>query len=800
MKISINWIKEYIPNLEIHSFDDFSEKLVSRGIDIETVQFTGEKFSNFIVGEVTEKRKHPNADKLSICNVNTGIEIIQVVCGAPNVAVGMKVCLALPGAVIPDSGFKISEVKLRGELSQGMICSAKELGLSDNHEGILVLNNETETGLPFHEFLNANDYVLDIWVPPNRGDLSSHIGFAREVASAFGLQMKLPETDFTESANLTKDLVSIEIEDNSGCKRFTGRVIKNVKVAESPEWLKTRLINIGLRSINNIVDITNFVMMETGQPLHAFDYDKIRGKKIIVKYANDGDEFVTLDSKRRKLNSGSLMICDKEGYTGIAGIMGGEHSEISSETTNVFLEVAYFDPVVVRKNSKKLNIITDASQRFEKGVDISYIEYVSNRATCLISQIAGGEISKGLYDVYPERFNNIEVGLRNDRLNKVLGEDFTEEEIINSLYSIGIKFRSKDNGYLKFNIPEWRRYDIEREIDLIEEVIRLKGIENLNDDVPAQIDLKNPRGYEYNKYHTKQSLRNFLIGRGFNEILTGSQISREKNKIFNEKCVLIENPHSAEMSAMRTNLNFGMLNVIRNNVNNSGKDISLKLFEIGKVFKSEGDSITESDSLLICLAGINDRTEISVPSRQFSYFDLKGEVDMLMSKINLEKRELFYYYESHNDNGIECIVKLGDKYFGKLRLIGKEILEVFDTELNILTAEFDLSVLYNRGSKRNFYRAISKFPSVKRDLSVVVDESVTYEQIENVFNKSDIKHLNDYKIYDIYRDKKLGNKLSMTFSLEFVSHDKTLTDVEVSNEVDALISNLGKKLNIELRQ
>lgn len=800
MKISLNWIKEYLPDLEISSFEDFSQKMVSRGIDIESVEFTGDKYKNFVVGEVLDKIKHPNADKLSVCKVDIGNEVKQIVCGAPNVEAGQKVCVALTGALIPENGFEIKEVKLRGELSQGMICSEKELELSDNHDGILVLESDTKVGTPFYDFINANDYVLDIWVPPNRGDLSSHIGFAREIASAFNLKLRIPETPISEIETATEDLISIEIKDTDGCKRFTGRVIKNVKIAESPEWLKRHLLNIGLRPRNNVVDITNYVMMETGQPLHAFDYDKVSGKKIIVKFANEGDKFITLDSKEHKLNSRSLMICDEQGYTGIAGVMGGENSEITDETVNVFLEVAYFDPVVIRKNAKKLGIITDASQRFEKGVDISNIDYVSKRATSLIQQIAGGEVSNGIYDNYPVPFSPIKVGMRNSRLNKIVGGEFSEDDTVNSLQSIEIFLNRNEGDYLIFDIPEWRRYDISREIDLIEEVVRLHGIENLQDDIPASIDLKNYRQYDFKKIELKQKIGNYLIGRGFNEILTGSQINELKNKVFGESPVEIENPHSSEMSIMRTNLTYGMLNVVRNNINNSGRDISLKLFELGKVFKLEDEKIIESDSLAICLAGKSDKYKFGEPSNNFDYFDLKGEIEMLFSKLNLENQRLFYYYESQNNTRFECVVKLDNNYFGKIRLIGKDILEVFDLEFNVLIAEFDLSVLYGLSEVSIHYKPVSKFPAVKRDISIVTSPDLTYDKIENVVNNSGLEYLTDFRLFDIYKDEKLGEKLSMTFSLEFVSHEKTLTDELVNREVEILLENLNKNLNITLRQ
>ncbi len=402
MKISLNWLREYIPDLKVDSIESLYDKMVSSGLDIESEKREGSIFDKFVVGEVVEKHSHPNADKLSLCKVDIGNQILSIVCGAPNVEKGQKVCVALTGAVIPNGGFEIKKSKIRGELSEGMICSEHELNISDNHDGILVLNTDAKPGESFSEYSNANDVLFEIGITPNRGDLNSQIGVAREVAAIYDKNISLPETKFTESQTPTSDLIKITIKNPELCQRFTGRVIQNVWIKESPEWLKKRLTSVGLRPRNNIVDITNFVMFETGQPLHAFDYDKIRGKEIIVKTAKDGDKFITLDSKERKLNSDSLMICDSEGYSGIAGIMGGEFSEVTADTKNIFLESAYFDPVSIRKNSRRLGLQTDASYRFERGVDINMVEYSSLRATQLIQELAGGEVSAKLYDVYPE--------------------------------------------------------------------------------------------------------------------------------------------------------------------------------------------------------------------------------------------------------------------------------------------------------------------------------------------------------------------------------------------------------------
>ena len=446
MKISLNWLKDYIPGLEFDSEESLEilhNKMISCGLDIESIEKEGGIYKNFVVGEVIEKKKHPDADKLSLCKVNTGEKILDIVCGAPNVEEGQKVCVAVTGAVIPNGGFEIKKSKIRGETSEGMICSENELNLSENHDGILVLDNEAQIGQSFADHIKANDIVYEIGITPNRGDLFSHIGVAREIAALYDKKTVLPENNFSECDTPTSSLIKINIENKDHCKRFTGRVIKNVNIKESPDWLKKRLKSIGLKPRNNIVDITNFVMFETGQPLHAFDFDKIRGNEIIVKSAKEGDKFVTLDSKERILNSESLMVCDAEGYSGIAGIMGGELSEITDATKNVFLESAYFDPVSVRKNSKKLGLQTDASQRFERGVDVNMVEFASKRATQLIQEIAGGEVSKDLYDVYPEKFAELIVGMRAEKASSLIGIELSEENIITLLSKIEIELVKK---------------------------------------------------------------------------------------------------------------------------------------------------------------------------------------------------------------------------------------------------------------------------------------------------------------------------------------------------------------------
>ncbi|HMS64292.1 MAG TPA: phenylalanine--tRNA ligase subunit beta [Ignavibacteria bacterium] len=803
MKISLNWLKEYIPGFEINTDEDLkllTDKMISCGLDIEKTENEGEIYKNFIVGEVTEKQKHPNADKLSLCKVDIGGKILSIVCGASNVEAGQKVCVATIGAIIPNGSFEIKKSKIRGELSEGMICSEKELNMEETIDGILVLDKNTKTGINFADHIKANDIIFEIGITPNRGDLFSHIGVAREIAALYDLKIQIPEISLKETEIKTEDLINISIEDNELCKRFTGRVIKNVEIKESPEWLQKRLLAVGLRPRNNIVDITNFVMFETGQPLHAFDYDKIRGKKIIVKNANNGDKFITLDSKERELNSASLMVCDGEGYSGIAGIMGGEFSEITNSTKNIFLESAYFDPVSVRKNSKKLGLQTDASQRFERGIDIEMVKYASLRAAQLINEIAGGEVSSGFYDVYTNKFEKHIVGLRRVKASKLIGLELTEENIVEILDKIEIKFNGKENEYMMFEIPEFRRLDIQREADLIEEVTRIYGYENIEEDSNFTFNASNSSKYSNSNKKPLNLITNHLTGRGFNEIISEPLADENKLKLFPGKPAILLNSISAGLNALRTNLSYGMLNAVRNNFNNSGKDISLKLYETGKIFTDEDDKFHEESRLIMALSGKKDVELIYGGEKYFDIFDLKGEVEMLLSKLNLENYRLFYYNDK--DSGeVKIDIRLNEEVIGNINKADSFLKKEFDIESDVFIAELNLDKIYKKLNFTRYYKPVSKFPSVKRDIAIVVEKNVSYDEIKENVKKSGGNLLKNIELFDIYEgDKISGDRKSIAFSLEFLSEEKTLTDEETNKLTGKIISNLEKNLSAELRK
>ncbi|MCU0372333.1 MAG: phenylalanine--tRNA ligase subunit beta [Ignavibacteria bacterium] len=800
MKISLNWIKSLIPGLEIDSCDNLFGKMVEIGLDIESIEFEKEKYRNFLVGEVLETKKHPGADKLTVCRVNTGTAELNIVCGAPNVSAGQKVCVALIGAIIPKGNFEIKKSRIRGEISEGMICAEDELGISDDHEGIMVLKDDAQIGSEFAEYIGADDVLIEIGVTPNRGDLFSQTGIAREIASVYGLKVSLPVIDLKESEDKCTDHIDIGIKSTEFCKRFTGRIIRNITVKESPEWLKKSLISVGLRPINNIVDVTNFVMMETGQPLHAFDYDKIKKKQIIIRTASEGEKFITLDSKERILNENSLMVCDGVEPVAIAGIMGGEQSEITDETKNILLEVAYFDPVSIRKNSKKLGLQTDASQRFERGVDIGNIPYVSGRAASLIQKLTGGEVLKGIADVYPEKIPVQTAGIRQDRCSKVIGKEFSAELIISLLEKIDFRYTGTADGFINFDVPYFRAHDVTREADLIEEVARLYGYSNIENDYSVKLSNANLPDYGDEKIRLKNEIRNYFIGRGFNEIISYTQQDKDNLGIFSEKPVVISNPNSSVMNSMRVNLAYGLMSVLFNNQNALGRNISLKIFETGKVFEDKNGKFHEADRIAFTLYGHNDMNSFNSPETDFEYFDCKGEIEMFLSKLNIENYVLIYYNDIENFTGF-FEIRVKNELIGKIYLFGKHFPAEMNLEYDVYIAEFDVDALMKHYVNGKFFRGISKFPPVKRDLAFVARKDVKYSDIKDVIALSAGKLLKTLSLFDVYEGDKLGqDKKSYAFSLEFGSEEKTLTDEDVSKLTEKIVKSLNNKLGLTIRE
>ena len=640
MKISLNWLRNYIDiSLPV---DDLVKGLTDLGIEVESVEDQQKKLDKFVIGKVLERKKHPNADKLSVCKVDAGTgEILNIVCGAPNVDAGQTVCVALVGAIVPNGGFEIKKAKLRGEPSEGMICSARELELGDDHSGIMVLDTELPVGTPFAEYLKQNDVVIEISITPNRGDLLSHIGIARELGALTGNKLKEPEIQDDFSGSGLAEKISVDIENPKGCLRYCGSLVEGITVKESPEWLKNTLTAVGLRPINNIVDVTNYVMMECGQPLHAFDYDAISGKKIIVRSAGNDKKFVTLDSKERTLRDDILLICDGSKPVALAGIMGGENSEINNNTVNVFIESAYFDPVLTRLSSKFLGLQSDSSYRFERGVDIDRTEWACKRAASLIAELGGGKIVNGFIDNYPVKLDKLNVALRLSHLNRIAGTEYSAEQAIELLGKIGIEKVTATNEEITFSIPQSRREDLTREIDLIEDVIRLDGYDKI--EIPESGNLYfDTRDFQGKQYDMLREVRKYIVGRGFKEVISNTLVEDNFEKKFGENFISLMNPSSDKMNVLRSNLYTGMFEVIKLNFENS--NTSLKLFETGNSFTNdEKGGIVENKSILLVMTGERDFKHFSEKSRNFNILDMAAEAEGLLAKLSVENIKKYDY-------------------------------------------------------------------------------------------------------------------------------------------------------------
>ncbi|MCK6604452.1 MAG: phenylalanine--tRNA ligase subunit beta [Ignavibacteriaceae bacterium] len=800
MKISLNWLKDHI-NLDGITAEQIAHELNMAGIEVEDMTDYSEKFRNFVVGYVEETEKHPNADKLTVCKVNTGGEISQIICGAPNVAAGQKVPVALPGAVVPSNGMEIKQAKLRGVVSNGVICSEAELDISKDHSGILVLPDHYEAGKPLAEAMGINDIVFEVSITPNRPDALSHVGIARELGAIFGREICMPLTDHEVSGTAINAVASVEIKDAVNCPRYSALAVLGCEVKDSPDWLKMRLKAVGLRPINNIVDITNYVLYELGQPLHAFDLDTLEGSKIIVKKAAAGEEFVTLDSQKRKLNSDILMICDGAKPVAVAGIMGGENSEVTSSTKNILIESAFFNPSNIRKSARFLGLNTDASYRFERGADYGNTVNAAKLAAKMMAELAGGKIADGIIDVYPKPFEKRVITLRKSRITRILGYHIPDETAEGILKRLGMTIESDDSaaGEWKIGVPSCR-HDIEREIDLIEELARIYSYDRIPEFDSITIKLNSrPDEQAFTDLMRKEA-----ISLGFNEILTNSFIPSETAALFDEP-VKVMNPLTSDMDVLRTSLIPGALAVIRNNMNTGTRD--LQLFETGTVFSMAGDeiksfeNISEREKLLIVLTGSKTGKTWYSEEKKFGFYDLKGYADTILSKKVLDySLNDFYYATSNNIFDINFTISIKNKLLCRGGKVKEEVAAIYGIEQDVFCAEFDLANMCELGNSASRFRQLLKYPKIVRDCAFVVDKAVKYSDIENFIFKQSAGLLKKVELFDIYESESLGSdKRSLAFSLEYYDYNRTLTEEETEKEFFGIIEKVKKEFNAVLR-
>lgn len=802
MKISYNWLKKYIKSNLTPA--ETADKLTLLGLEVEEIEEIGSDLENFVVGEVLEVRPHPNADKLQICDVNTGNEKVQIICGAKNVAAGQKVPVAKTGATIPvpmkDGSFlTIKKAKLRGEISNGMICSESELGLGDDHSGIMVLDGSLNSGTPLKDVLKSEkDYVFEIGLTPNRPDAACHIGVARDLSAVTGDELYNPYKESPQSDINIDDEITITIEDPDKCHRYVGIVVENVKVDESPDWLKTRLKSIGLRPINNVVDITNFVLHEIGQPLHAFDYNLINGNKIVVKSFSEETDFITLDSTKRKVPAGFLFICDGNGPVAIAGVMGGENSEVTESTTKILIESAYFEPSGIRKTSKQLALQTDSSYRFERGIDPDLQLRAAYRAAKMIAEVTGGTILEGYADQHPVITEPAEVNLRVSRINHLLGTQLEENVVINTLNKLEIGTSKVNDDTLLCNIPTFRP-DISREVDLIEEVGRVFDYNNIPR--PETAPFFTPEKLsDWEVFN--QKLKSIVKSFGYKEITTNSLLSKKEASLLADESLHIDtlNPVSQENTTLRTDLLGGFLKVAGYNFNRNAT--SLKFFETGHTFRKSDsgtwiEGVEEHSRLLLGLSGHKTPESWQRKAETFTVFDLKKDLEAFFTELNINSELV-----RKADGNFDLTYTYKDALVAKLSVVKNELLKAFDVEHDVFTAEVDITRLFELGvgSRHVTYTAIPKYPSFEFDAAFIVDKQVRAGEMADQIKKAAGSILKSVSVFDVYEGENIGNeKKSIAFRLTFLDSTKTLTIKDVEPVVKKIVQQLEKSAGAKLR-
>ncbi len=798
MKVSLQWLNKYI---ELPGdVRELASLLTNCGLEVESIEFQEDELRNFIVGKVVTCEKHPKADKLTICTVDIGESVERVICGAPNVAADQKIIFAKVGAVVPREKFTIEKKKIREVESSGMICSSYELNIDNDHSGILVLSDNAIVGQSAAEYFGKTDVVFEIGITPNRVDALSHIGVARDIAALLNLPLSLPDLETQIDQNISHNFV--QIVDSDLCSRYSSVIIKGITVQESPEWLKKNLEAIGLRPINNIVDITNFVMYEIGHPMHAFDLDTLDQGRIIVRRSTADEKFVTLDGKERILDENVLLICDANKPVAIAGVMGGANSEITTETKNILLESAYFNPSSIRRTSKKLGLTSDSSFRFERGADPNITVWALRRAVQIILEIAGGAVT-GFCDVYPEPIAKRVVKLRPERVDKILGIHIEVDRIEKILTVLGVEI-SRDHEQNVCSVPT-NRPDLEREIDLIEEIARIYGY----DKIPTPSDFKVHVGGFYDDDSFFDEVRTRCIGLGLYETQSPSLIELKKANLFDaDKVVSVLNPVNAERPALRPSIVPSLLDTIDFNIRNGNTD--LRLFEIGTIFSkhnnhnvkpnSESQKFKEEIVLGIAFTGKCDEKTWYEPERSYDIYDMKGLCESLFELLHLDNFTFICYdtLETLSDLGLS--IEIEGTNVGHILEIAKETSDIFSVKQNVFIAELYLSRIKLYQNKAQVFKQIIRFPLVTRELAFIVEKKINAQDIIDHIKKLQVPYLQSVHVIDLFEsDTFNGDKKSLAFSFSMQSPDKTLTDYEINDSITKIVESLSKRYNGVLR-
>ncbi len=789
MLVSLKWLKDYV-DVEMTPAE-LADALTMAGLEVDEIKQIKPAFTGVVSAEILSVKPHPSADKLCLCAVTDSIQTYPIVCGAKNIKAGDIVPLAKVGATIP-GGYTIKSTVLRGEKSDGMLCSEEELEVGDDNTGIMQLPPGTALGKPLEEILDLGDTVLDVSITPNRADCLSMIGIAREVAAITGKKIKMPAGEVCESAEDINSITSVKIIDSDLCPRYTARMIKDVEIRPSPVWMKTRLEAVGLRSINNVVDVTNFVMLEMGQPLHSFDFRFLEEGRIVVRKSVQDEEFVSLDGKARKLEADTLLICDGVKPVAIGGIMGGLNSEVKDDTRIVFLESAYFNPSSIRRSARRLAMPTDAAFRFERGIDPEGVLAALNRAAGLIADLSGGKVCKNFIDEYPAKVPaaaNIPLAL--SRVNAVIGTAIEGSEVIRILQSIGMEVKESEPGKYSVTPPTYR-VDITREIDLIEEVARLYGYDRVPVTLP---DVAVTEMAAIPRLDLEERIRTVLTGNGYNEVINYSFISPQSVDYLGltenderRRLVHIKNPLVEDQAVMRTTMIFALLDSLKKNANNGC--FNLKLFEMGRIFLSGGAGKLPAERNV--LAGLLSGTigeDLWNYRLNVDFYDVKGCIDNLFS--DLKTGDCRYVAENHEPflhPGKSANIYLNDSKVGYLGEVHPDVKDRMDLKVNSYVFEINLDMLVNHIAGEVTYKEISKYPAVARDVAFVVDSGVQADYMLDIVLRQKEDLLENVGIFDIYAGKGLpdGTK-SLGLRFSYRSPDKTLTDLEVNNVHERIV-------------
>lgn len=799
MKISYNWLKQFI-NTE-KTPQEVSTILTAIGLEVESldkVQAIPGGLEGLVIGEVKECAQHPNADRLRVTKVDVGSGILlDIVCGAPNVGAGQKVVVATVGCEIhPTEGepFKIGKSKIRGEVSEGMICAEDEIGLGKSHDGIMVLPSEAVIGTLAKDYFNLpDDFLYEIGLTPNRADAASHLGVARDLAAFLKQEIIIPAVDAFKIAN-TSNAIKVEVIDEDAAPRYSGLTISGITVQESPKWLKEKLAVIGIRSINNVVDVTNYVLHDLGQPLHAFDADEIAGGKVIVQKCTEGTKFKTLDGIDRTLSADDLMICDSEKPMCIAGVFGGTSSGVKETTKNIFLESAYFNAVSVRKTSKRFALKTDASFRFERGTDPEITVYALKRAALLIQEVAGGEITSEIFDHYPNPVAPFEVELTFEHVQKLIGVAIPKEEITSIIKALSIEVVKATETQLTLKVPTYR-VDVTRPVDVIEEVLRIYGYDNI--EIPQKVNASLNVSPKPDKEALQHSIADMLTSKGYFEILSNS-LTKSSYSADLTTAVKILNPLSSDLDVMRQSMLFSGLEAVSYNQNRKNAD--LKLYEFGKTYQISNGKYQEKNHLAIFLGGKVEAEQWNQTAKATSFYNLKAAVDAILKKLNIsnlqsdEIQNPAFAYGVQYRRGPKVLVEFGAVSNQSLKTADLAKSAVFYADFN-----WDMILMLVKNNKIS-YKEVSKFPAVRRDLSMLLDKNVKFEDLKRIALKTEKSLLKEVNVFDVYEGDKLPeNKKSYALSFILQDEEKTLTDQQIDAIMQKLIGNFGKETGAEIR-